>query len=64
MDCATKDEPWKAPNHYPPAPIKLVGQSATTKKLLTIRKQPIARSGFRRGNRMVNSTNRTNHILK
>lgn len=45
------DEPWKAPVHYPPAPWKTKGRSAIVKKNLTTYKQPIAKSGFKRGQR-------------
>lgn len=46
------DEPWKAPVHYPAAlmTIKPTNQSMHFLHQLTI-KQPIARSGFRRGQR-------------
>lgn len=45
------DEPWKAPIHYPPAPMKIIGRSEAVTKPLTVYKQPVARSGFRRGQR-------------
>lgn len=45
------DEPWKAPIHYQPAPKKLIFKSIhTIKNKITI-KQPVSRSGFRRGQR-------------
>jgi len=46
------DEPWKAPVHYQHAPVRMSAKSATIKKFLTVLKQPISRSGFRRGQRV------------
>lgn len=44
-------EPWKSPVHYPQAHLKIKGRSATVKKNFTTYKQPIAKSGFKRGQR-------------
>ena len=38
-------------HHYPP-PCKITGRSAAVKKIFTTYKQPVARMGFRRGQRM------------
>ncbi len=45
------DEPHRVPNHYPPAPRKIEPILAVIRTPLITRKQPIARSGFRRGQR-------------
>jgi hypothetical protein len=53
FDC---DEPWKAPVHYPPAPIKITSNNSALLKVRSaaismVYKQPTARSGFKRGQR-------------
>ncbi len=44
-------EPWKVPNHYPPAPLKLEYKSKAPRFISKKYKQPVSRSGFKRGQR-------------
>ena len=49
-----EDEPWKVPNHYAPAPIKIEFKSVAPKLVHKKLKQPASKSGFKRGQRKIN----------
>ncbi len=47
-------EPWKVPNHYPSAPHKLIYKSKAPLFQHKNFKQPVSKSGFKKGQRTLN----------